>query len=361
MDFTYRVTDLLTGQVTEDVALGQTNITWELSGIGDMTSSLFNRDQRNKNKDLNAALIPGRTALYVFYGNAPIWGGFISNRVYHTETGLIDLSGNSLEGIFSKIYLIGLPGGEKVYTNKSAAFIVNDLLTWIQSDSALNFGFQFADLSTGTVPTFDWEVHDYDQMTFGKALSQLAGDAVNGFDWNIHYDLDASLNVVKTLVIGAPTLGVSQAATGLEWDYWPAGKSNIRGITWTENAAPSAVDYWGADNAEGYAKSFSHVTNTALIAAGWPRLTETASFDADDLDGATLAAAQSLIPPKTSPSFRVNGDTEPLLGTYSVGDYALFSIRDDFLGVVDNYYRIRSISANSGTSDVYLALVGVDD
>jgi hypothetical protein len=301
MDFTYRVTDLLTGQVTEDVALGQTNITWELSGIGDMTSSLFNRDQRNKNKDLNAALIPGRTALYVFYGNAPIWGGFISNRVYHTETGLIDLSGNSLEGIFSKIYLIGLPGGEKVYTNKSAAFIVNDLLTWIQSDSALNFGFQFADLSTGTVPTFDWEVHDYDQMTFGKALSQLAGDAVNGFD------------------------------------------------------------YWGADNAEGYAKSFSHVTNTALIAAGWPRLTETASFDADDLDGATLAAAQSLIPPKTSPSFRVNGDTEPLLGTYSVGDYALFSIRDDFLGVVDNYYRIRSISANSGTSDVYLALVGVDD
>jgi hypothetical protein len=367
MQFTYRITDLLTGEVTEDIALDQTSCSNTLSAQGDISTQFNVHDLRNQGKDLNGATKPGRTLLYVMYDDQPLWGGVIWNRVYYSESGVVQLTGNTFESLFYRFLIMGMTGGEFNWTTKSNAYIVSALLAWLQGDTYRNIGLLFQDLSTVTpAPTRDYSVHDYDMKSFGAVLEDLGQDEANGFDWNVRLGLNSSNDIVRTLVMGAPTLGIAAADTTLTWELWQEAQNNIRGLSWTENGSNAAVELRGGDSAEGYGKTFSTVTNTAYLTAGWPRLQSADTFtlsidDAATLDDKVLARAKTLVPPKTSPSFRVNGNAEPVLGTYLPGDYALFSVRDPFIGDVDQTYRIRQISAQSGTTDVYLALVGDDN
>lgn len=172
----------------------------------------------------------------------------------------------------------------------------------------------------------------------------------DGFEYRIDCSYDASTNSFskKFVVVPLDPLTQEQKNT-LEIPYpieaFGADKvvfehpGNILEATMEENSNDSATRFWvqgknedGVNDEAG--EPYSGVAASGLLADGWPILDEVETYESNDeyvlADYATRYLEEST-PPISNISVTVNGSIQPVVGTYSPGDWCSVIIDDVFV------------------------------
>jgi hypothetical protein len=142
---------------------------------------------------------------------------------------------------------------------------------------------------------------------------------------------------------------------------------SIRDFELNEDALDGANEVYALGAGEGVDQKFAVAVDAEQAAAGYPRLQETRAYSSVVLDETLQAHAvrdlERLRAPVTVFEVVVDARTEPVLGSYSVGDWARFRMEDEFVTpAVDQYARITGISVtvddSTGLEQVTITLGG---
>jgi hypothetical protein len=186
----------------------------------------------------------------------------------------------------------------------------------------------------------------YELRSIGEELDEYS-DTVDGFEYRIDcaYDPDTS-SFTRTFVLlpinfpDPPAPGVIPPLSRYGADrYVFEYPGNINNVTVEESAENAATRFFvvgnisdlGADASQPYAVASA----TDLIAGGWPILDGAATRQDAYLESQLYGYAQRYLsefrPPVTDIKISVNGSLDPVIGSYSPGDWCAVIIYDPFV------------------------------
>lgn len=359
--YKYLFADLLTNQVFLEMPLYGVTFGRVLGKAASGTFS-FNLDRAGlSNYDMLEGTIPGKTVMYIDRDGALIWGGIIWTRTYQEQAKAMSCTTQSLESFFYKQFI----EATLTWTTEDQRNILCELIADMQAKPSADLGvvmpagYPFADDITRSTTFNDFQVWSY-----GQAIDYMIGYD-QGFDYTIEVGYDSNGNPSKLLRVDN-VLGAPLATTGLVFHY----PGNIKNYWCPESAAKGAVSTIGVGAGEGAAKIRVKVTQTDLLAAGYPDLqVQYENSDValvDTLTSQTVQAGFLNRVPISVPTFEIIPDIDPIFGSWSLGDYARVELESPrFPNGFSTNARIVGYDASPPTSEgpesVKLIIAGDQD
>lgn len=346
--YTYLSCDLATNEVLAELPLRGVSFTLALNRAGDFSATLPLGDSRVTDLDPISATEPIRTALYVDRGGVLLWGGIVWTRRYNSATRSIELAGNEFWSYFRKRRITDT----LAYTNEDQLTIVRELIDYAQAKPGGDIGVDTGSGTSGVVRDRTYSSYEYKPV--GEAVEQLSA-VLDGFDFAIDVAYSAG-EPAKFLRLGYPRRGRTATATGLLFELDSLG-GNILGYSYPEDGTSSAntVHSIGAGDGESILRSVS--SRTDLIDAGFPLIEELTTYKdvvvQSTLDAHAEADVEAFAGPVTIAEVTVQADTDPMIGSYIVGDEARFRINDERFAddPLDTYHRIVAMTVRPGDDE----------
>lgn len=341
--YTYLFCDLLTDTVLAELPLSGVTYSTELNGIGTLTATVPYADDTLP-LDPEAATVPGRTALYVDRDGVIVWGGIVWTRElvkggkaiqcaeflsYYTRRYVKTTLSTDTSLLLDTDYV---PDGQRLYTDQK--YIVWSLLRYAHTQPGGNIGVATNSL---TAPAHGVNravsYFGFERPEIYKLISELAS-ADDGFDFGIEVGWNPVANNMpptryKQARTWFPRRGRAAEQSGLVFVKGGPG-SSILDYDWPEDGTASATEVSAVGDGSGEARVMSVRQDADRLASGWPLLEQVTSYDGvieqAQLDGLAAAELTARSSAQTQPTFTVAADSDPVFGTYSVGDEALFVI-----------------------------------
>lgn len=346
--YTYLFCDLATDTLLAELPMIAAEYSTELNGVGQFRGTVPLSDEVAQLGPMDAT-IPARTALYIDRDGVIVWAGIIwkrrplasangiiwgmellgaefasywqyrfVNRLLSTDYGLLVASGADTRYV---------PDGQRMYDDQ--AWIVWSLLRYAEADSS-GAGSIHVDTNPLVSPTGVTRSRTYDPsqrpdiLTLIRQLAEVDG----GFDWGIEAGWTGAGTRYRRWAVYSPQRGRPASATGFTWQFGPGG--NIVAPDWPEDGAQYANRSWafgsgqGQDVVTGLAEASDHWS------AGWPLIERAATYSGVTEPNTIQAHAQADLyahrNATIAPTFTVAADADPVLGSYTVGDGAIFAI-----------------------------------
>ena len=345
--YRYLFADLLTNQILAELPLTGVSFTQQLNQSGTLNGHLLLSAVNSAQFNVNAATIPGRSAIYVDRNGDLIWGGVIWNRTYNSAEQVLNLTAREFESYFERRRI----SATQSFTNTDQLVIARTLIDDAQLVPSGDIGVITGSETSGVL--IDRVYYDYELKNVYQAIQDLSR-AEDGFDFNINVSYDPiTEEPIKTLVLGYPRSGViydlndPQALVFM----FPAG--NIVEYEYPEDASIAANTIYalGAGSNEG--KLLSIAQDTTKITDGWAVLEDVANYsdvtDSALLDELSLGQVLAVSYPPTTIKIVVPAYVTPTLNDYNIGDDARLIITDErFPGTLDAIYRIVALNVQPG-------------
>jgi hypothetical protein len=190
------------------------------------------------------------------------------------------------------------------------------------------------------------------------------GNLIDGFDWNVVIRKHPQTSeITRTFEFFYPKRGVSAENSQLLFEY----PGSVRAFDVDEDAQAGANVIHAIGAGEGIDQLVATAEVAADLAAGYPKLEETRSYGSVSLLPTLQEHADEdrdrLATPITIFEVTVDARTEPVLGSYDVGDWARFRLKDEFITpAIDQFARITAIEVkvddSSGLEQVKITLGG---
>lgn len=367
--YTFLAVDLRTDTVLAELPLSGVTYSVELNGVGALRG-FVPVSAETIPLGVYAATEPARTAVwvdrdgvimgcYIIWTREPADGGFNiggSELLSYYGRRLITttLSTDNTQ-VVNGAYV---PSGQLMYADQR--FLVWSLLRWAGLAAGGDIGVDInplaTDGATGITRSVTYPGWEYHQIL--SSISDLAS-ADDGFDFGIEVGYSPGANGqpphrYKRARVWYPQRGVDASISGLSFYSGGIG-SSIISYDWPEDGTSFATARGATGAGTGPNTLTSYQVDTDLITAGFPLLEDAASYtsttDQATLDGQANADLNASSVASTAPTFTVAADADPLLGTYWLGDSAVFSIDPD-VRFPDGYsgeLRIVSIEVTAAT------------
>ncbi|WP_043471030.1 hypothetical protein [Kitasatospora sp. MBT66] len=259
-----------------------------------------------------AALVPGRTALWVERAGAIWWGGILwTSSLASDERGELSLA---LQAATWDSYLAHRMLYDTLQADGVDQFdIVRTLISYTAAQPGGDIGIEVDTAVSGVAR--DRTYSRYDQPFVRDLIEQLSR-VERGFEWRIASTRDPdSGRRVKQLQLGHPVIRAGSTEVVL------TRPGPILSYTWPVDAT-SKANVWQArgastnrnQTAESVPLLSPLVTGEADIAAGWPRLDGSADYSTveqqETLDAHARADAAAHLDPRTVPEITVRLDAQ---------------------------------------------------
>ncbi|QQZ56851.1 hypothetical protein IFE09_27000 [Streptomyces microflavus] len=378
--YTYLFCDLLTDAVLAELPLREVTYSTELNGIGTLSAVVPYADDTLP-LDPETATVPGRTAVYVDRDGVIVWGGIVWTREivkggkaiqaaeflsYYTRRYVKTTLSTDTSLILNTAYA---PAGQRLYADQK--FIVWSLLQYAHAQAGGNIGVSTNQL---TAPAHGVNrvvsYFGFERPEIYKSISELAS-ADDGFDFGIEVGWNPVANNnpptrYRRARAWFPRRGRTATQSGLVFVKGGPG-SSILDYDWPEDGTASATEVSAVGDGTGEARVTAVRQDTDRLAAGWPLLEQVTAYDGVidqvQLDGLASAELTARSSAQTQPTFTVAADSDPVFGTYEVGDEALIVIDPEPATPAgrEGVLRIVSIenTASSGPERVRLTCAAV--
>ncbi|WP_399088038.1 hypothetical protein ACGH2B_12535 [Streptomyces sp. BBFR2] len=257
---------------------------------------------------VRAALVPGRTAVWVERGREIWWGGVLwTASIQSTERGF--LSAQIQAGTWDTYLDHRMVVDTLTATGTDQFDLARGLLDYVQNTPGGDIGITVGTELSGTLR--DRTYSRYDLPKVRDLLDQLAS-VQGGFEWRIaSYRDAASGRRVKRLQLGAPTIRTGTSEIVLDHP------GPVLAYTWPVDATVQA-NAWqsrGATNNDNQAETSYPLMSRLLvdseeIAAGWPRLDGSSDYSTVEqqptLDAHASADLAAALHPRTIPELTVD-------------------------------------------------------
>lgn len=326
--------------------------------------TLSDQDERDPRILLREILSgPWRFSLVLRWGTNVVWAGpYISP--HRPRPADIELGGAEVGRLLSKRALVK-PGavaatdpsadtviGPGVSKGHAAWVLLNQLVTGAGNDLPITA----VDPAGGGV---DYRTYyGYDLATYWDKLYQLSQE-VDGpeirFDPQVATRADGEY-LSWVAQIGAPHVG--RATT-----TWVFDSDTSAVVGFDGDGARMAFGVWSAGAGQSRDKVITHRTDTSLLNIGWPMLEAIDTAHSSEttypvLDAHTQAVLATWKQPVVSYQVSVRADSDPMVGTYRVGEDFAVEVHDDPI-IPDGLYR-RRIVGLAGTEKPWVTLIDAD-
>lgn len=313
--------DLLTNDPLIELPLYGTSLTRIINGVGDMRGSFALDVEGFSGDDIVRSTVPGRTALYVDRDNELIWGGVLWTRTYQGQSQTFQFSGQTFESWLYKEYI----RFSQEYVDFDRRNVVRDVMNKFQRDPFKDLNIRVSFITEGTEKrSTDQVINAYEFHTVGEEIEEILGGEM---DWTIDVEYIDDIPT-KLLRIGNPRLGKSSSESTIVFDY----PGNVLNYFFPENSANGVVTQYSIGKGQGENMLDASFTHEDLLDAGWPRLEGVTSYKSvsrqETLNRHVEEDAEIFRAPVTTPSFNVDPFLDPRFGSYPIGSYARFDIKD---------------------------------
>lgn len=352
--YAYYITDIRTNEVIAELPFLDVSYATALSDKADFNGSITINPETNI-YDVRSSTAPGKAGIYVMRDSEPVWGGMIWKRRYNAATRKVDVVASTFESYLGKRLQ---PISLKFLDDDQL-----DMARWLlENDGAADA--ILATVSAATSPIKrEKQFWGWERKTVLDDMTRLA-DLVDGFDWNVVIRKHPqSQEITRTFEFFYPKRGVPAESSGLLFEY----PGSIRDFNVDEDAEAGANVVYAIGAGEGADQKVATATVADQLAAGFPKLEETRTFSSvsvqETLQEHANTTRDRLATPVTVFDVVVDARTEPVLGSYEVGDWARFILHDEFIDPpIDQFARITAIEVtvdnSSGLEQVTITLGG---
>jgi hypothetical protein len=346
--YRYIFADLLTNTILAELPLTAVNFTQQLNTAGTFTGDLLISGINTTSLNVANATIPARTAIYVDRDGVLVWGGIIWAREYNSKTQRIKLTAREFESYFERRRITA----DTVFANTDQLTAVQTIITNAQAATNGSIGLQLGEETSGVL--INRTIYGYEYKTVFSIIQDLSRSST-GFDFNIYIYYDANKNPAKLLRLGYPRYGRKYSTTSLQVPVFEL-PGNIIEYSWPEDGSIAANTIYALGAGSNPGKLTSTAVDGSKIASGWPLLEEQSNYsdvsDAALLSGLANGQVSVVSYPPTTIKITVPPFTDPIFGSYEVGDDARIRILDDrFPTQLDAIYRIVAFNVTAGENN----------
>lgn len=346
--YRYLFADLLTNAILGELPLTSVTFSQQLNSVGTLSATLQLSGINAADLNVANATIPARTAVYVDRDGTLIWGGVLWNREYNSRSQTITLNAREFESYFERRRITT----DTVFANTDQLVAAQTIITNAQTAINGNIGLAVGSETSGVL--INRTFFGYEYKTVLAAMQELSRSST-GFDFNIYVYYDSNGNPAKLLRLGYPRYGRKYSATSTSVPVFEL-PGNIVEYTWPEDGSIAANYIYGIGAGSNPGKLLVTGYDGSKIAAGWPLLEDQSNYS--DVSDSTLltnlVAGQVAVVsyPPTTIRITVPASSDPVLGSYEVGDDARIRIYDDrFTSQLDAVYRIVSFAVQAGENN----------
>lgn len=349
--YTYYFGNLTTGAVTGALPLKGVTYSTQLNAPGTFAGYVDLADPSVRSAAPIDLTTPAKSALWIDRGGVLTWGGIIWGRQYNSTTYQLSVSGSSFDSYGSRRYI----DYNASFVNTDQVTVAASLWNTMQTTAHGNINCPAVAGTSGVNATVQWAPTDFKYVT--DALKDLTNSSA--FDYTVTTNWASSNVPAQQMIFGAPNLGRTTTSASFLFDL----PGNILSYTVTEDGAVVANTASAIGAGSGTTQLVASASSTASLTNGYPVLTESIAYkdvtDAVALKQHAIADLALYAQPVQQLNAVVLGGADPIIGSYSLGDYATVRINDfRFLGVAF-IYQIRSISVavdDNGVERVTLIL-----
>jgi hypothetical protein len=316
--------DLRSGAINLELPVFGTFFSRILNQAGSATFS-FGLDSTDfPNNVVLEATEPGKTCLYIDRGGSLVWGGPIWSRTYQSQAKVLSYTAQTFESYLNRQFI----EEDLNFTNADQRDILLSLIEHMQEKPFANINLITPTLGAWETPGIarTVELKRSQVWSYKRAVEYLIEYHL-GFDWSIEVRYGPG-RVPQRLVTVDNELGSGLATTQLVFDY----PGNIKNYYFPENASRASTTTIGVGAGDDEGKLLSKATDEDLYELGYPDLQTT--YDNQDvsiqstLDSQTLHAQSLNRVPISVPTFELQPDQTPEIGSWNIGDHARFDIQD---------------------------------
>lgn len=346
-NYRYLFADLLTNTILAELPLTNVNFTQQLNTSGTFTGELLLSGVNTANLNVNNGTIPARTALYVDRDGVLVWGGIIWNREFTSANQTMKLTAREFESYFERRRITS----DVVFSGTDQLAAVRSIVNTAQSATNGNIGVTVGTETSGVL--INRTVYGYEYKTVFSLIQDLSRSAT-GFDFNIYVYYDSNGNPAKLLRLGYPRYGRVYSSTSTTAPVLELPANAIE-YSYPEDGSIATNTLYALGAGSNPGKLLSTAVDGSKIAAGWPLLEDQANYSdvADATLLSNLASGQVSVVsyPPTTIKVSLTPYTDPIFGSYEVGDDARVRILDDrFPTQLDTVFRIVAYNVSVGES-----------
>lgn len=377
--YTYLFCDLVTDTVLAELPLQGVQYETILSGIGTLRAFVPLNDETLP-LDPIGSTVGGRTVLYVDRDGVIVWGGIVWTR--QLTPGGITIQAAEFLSYYQHRYITEtistnpanvtdtrlIPDGKVIYADQK--YVMWSLFQYAGSKTGGNV-LVSTDLLAGVAwgVTRDLTYYGYERPEIYATMQQLS-QADDGFDFAVEVGWNPIVNGLpptryRRARAWYPQRGRTAADSGLVFSKGGPAAS-IVSYDWPEDFTAVATQTWAVGDGQGESRLIAGASDGDMLMAGWPLLEAVETYDgvttAARAQGYANADLNARSGAAVAPVFTVLADTDPQLGSYSVGDSAVFSIAPEprWPDGMDAELRIIGMQVNAGSPEtVRLTCAGV--
>jgi hypothetical protein len=351
VQYRYLFADLLTNQVLAEMDMTGVSFTQQINSAGSLSASLLLSGTPDPTTAITAT-IPGRNAIYVDRNGQIVWGGVIWNRTYNSNTQHLSITASEFESYFEHRRITQTVS----YFNADPLVVARQLISNAQSVPYGNIGVAVGNETSSAVIARTFYNYELKSVLSGvQDLAKSGGTSSNslGFDFAIKCAYDGSGNITRTFTLGYPRLGNAYSTTSTAVPVFEYPSGNVVEYEFPEDGSLVANTLYatGAGSNEGKL-IYSAIAGTKL-STGWPLLESSVSYsdiiDANMIQSLAYNQVSAVSYPPTVLKIVANPSTDPVFGSYNLGDDARVRIVDSrFPAGLDTTYRITGFTLTPG-------------
>ncbi len=325
-DYRYHFYDTSTGSYLDTLPMEGVSFSVELRGVGTLTGEIPLGASDLDAARVRDATIPDRTKVFVERDNALVWGGrLVAPRDYDSGTGRLRLNAEETLGALASRFLPTVS-----YINEEQINIAQAIIALMQDEP----GGQL-DLNTGPGWSNVYRDRNYQASDRTGALQAITdlSEVINGFEFATQVTWGDDGNPYELVLFGYPLLGRRGSESGLVLDYdqFTAGTGNVASYTWSDGPGLFTRSFATSETDESV-QLVASATNGTLLAAGFPLLEQTQSYDGvtnmDTLQAHADALSAYASGHHVTAAFTVRAQPGTELGDWQLGDDVLVRISD---------------------------------
>ena len=249
----------------------------------------------------------------------------------------------------------------QTFTNTDQLSVVRSLITTAQSVINGDIGVILGTETSGLLINRSFGA--YEQKTVYSAIQELSQSG-SGFDFAIVPSYSPTGAIVKTLRLGYPLLGNRWSATDVSDPVFEFPAGNTVSYSYSEDGSVVANSFTAIGSGSNEGQQQRTATNIDQLRAGWPLLEDVGSYsDISDLTllgNLAVGRLTAVIEPPVALQMVVPPYTDPILGTYAIGDDIRVRIRDDrFPNGLDTVYRLVALNVTPGEASAERATLSL--
>jgi hypothetical protein len=326
--------------------------------------ALSDQDERDPRILIREVLTgPWRFSMVLKWGHNPVWAGPYISMTRPTP-GRIEMGGAEIGKIYSKRELIK-PGAisavdpsadTTIGPNSTKGHSAYVLLSQALVGTGNNLPITITD--PGGFGLDARIYYGYDLANYWEKIQALSAE-VDGpeirFDPVITGGIDGDYLGWVTQ-IGTPHLGRGQSPWVFDYDV-----NSIVGFD--ADGSNMALGVWSGGSGQSRDKLIAHSADTGPLAIGWPMLEASDSSQSSQVSYPLLASHNASIlaaykKPLVAFKLQVPADSDPMVGTYKVGEDFSIDIHGDPI-IPDGFYT-RRIAAISGSEKPWVTITDAD-